>query len=261
MLQAWQQAWAWRRPSRASARPLRCPALLAQQWHEADRRKHFGAELLLRHAGCSQQLLEAAAASDRHDQPCADRKLCLQCRRQLWAGGRHDDRVEGCAGGPAQCSVAGQHLHVGIAQRGEPGRGRSGKPGAALDRADLQGDARQHRRGIARAGADLEHRPATTRPQRFDHQCNDVGFGDRLALADRQRCVIERVLAQCLRHEELARHHAHGREDARTAHPARRDLLRDHVLAPPCHVVRLHTPPPRRSPQAQLRSCLKPDAP
>ena len=60
----------------------------------------------------------------------------------------------------------------------------------ALDRVDAVGDPTHHGRGITRARAHLEDTVARLHLGGFDHQRDDIGLRDRLALADRQRPVL-----------------------------------------------------------------------
>ena len=87
------------------------------------------------------------------------------------------------------------------------------------------------RGGVARAGADLQQPVAGLERGGLEHQADDVGLGDGLALGDRQGAVVVGELAQRPGHEGLARDLAQGVEHARIAHAARGDLLVDHVVA------------------------------
>ena len=99
-------------------------------------------------------------------------------------------RVIGHVLRPALGAVAMQHMHVAVAEIGEP-RGRLFRELAdALDGIDLAGNAREHGRRIARAGADLEHTLAALEPQRLDHEGDDVGLRDGLLGLDRQRRIL-----------------------------------------------------------------------
>ena len=87
----------------------------------------------------------------------------------------------------------------------------------ALDRDHLARDPAHHRRRIARAGADLEHPVAGRDLGRLDHQGDDIGLRDGLVRLDRQRRILIGVAGELRRHERLARHLAHRREQARIA--------------------------------------------
>ena len=69
-----------------------------------------------------------------------------------------------------------QHVHIVIAEIGEPGGCLLGERADALDRVDLAGDLREDRCRIARSGADLEHLLAALEPQRLGHEGDDVGL-------------------------------------------------------------------------------------
>ena len=101
----------------------------------------------------------------------------------------------------------------------------------ALDRVHLARGVREHRGGVARARADLEHALAALELERFRHVSDDVRLRDRLPFADRQRRVGVRELAHLLAHEFLARHLAHRARHCRGADTTFLDLMRHHVAA------------------------------
>ena len=103
-----------------------------------------------------------------------------------------------------------------------------GQFGVSLDREDLIGEARQHRRRIARAGADFEHAVVGRYPRRIDHPGDDVGLRDRLPRRDRQRGVGISEFGEVGGYEKLARHGPHRGEQPRIPDAARGDLARDH---------------------------------
>jgi hypothetical protein len=122
--------------------------------------------------------------------------------------------------------------------------GGSGPPAAtriALDREDPAGDQRHHRRGKAGARADLEHPVARPQLGRLDHERDDVGLRDGLALADRERRVLVGELLHALLDEGLARHPPHRVEHLRVADAAARKLHVHHAVPGPGEVE--HPPP------------------
>src|SRR2546422_11735056 len=60
---------------------------------------------------------------------------------------------------------------------------------------------------------------------------DDVGLGDGLLLADRERVVTVRAPAQGFLDEEVAGHLPHGAEHARVGDPAAHELLLHHLRA------------------------------
>ena len=161
---------------------------------------------------------------DRDDQPAADRELLLQRLRHLGPAGRDQDGIERRGLRPAFGAVADAQLDIVVAQLLEPSPGRLGQRRMALDRVDPVGDLAHHGRGVARAGAHLEHAVAGLHLGGLDHQRDDVGLRDRLALADRQRPVLVGELLEAGLDEGLARHAAHGVQDVAVAHAAPGDL-------------------------------------
>lgn len=128
-------------------------------------------------------------------------------------------------------AVAGHDLEVVIAQRRDALGGGARQRLVPLDRVHPARDAAQHRRRIARAGADLEHAVAGSQLGRLGHHRHDVRLRDRLAFVDGQRRVLVGELGQRLAHESLARHLAHRRQHPLVAHAAAGDVHADHVFA------------------------------
>jgi hypothetical protein len=95
---------------------------------------------------------------------------------------------------------------------------------------------RKHRRLVPGTGAYLERDVVGLRPDQLCHQCDDVGLRDRLAFADREGCVRIGAVTLSGRNEQVARHLAHGLDDARLADASRHNLLTHHGFAG--HIVR-----------------------
>src|SRR5262249_26083276 len=83
-------------------------------------------------------------------------------------------------------------------------RRRPGQPLAYLDAVDVRPEELQHRRLVARAGADLEDPVAGTDLQRLAHQRHDVRMADGLRLTDGQGLVLRGDVPQPFRHEVRA---------------------------------------------------------
>jgi hypothetical protein len=74
-----------------------------------------------------------------------------------------------------------------------------------LDAVDATRQPRQHRRLVARAGADLQHLVARLHLQRLRHQGHHLRLAQRLPEADRQRAVLVGLIEEGRRHESLPR--------------------------------------------------------
>jgi hypothetical protein len=94
----------------------------------------------------------------------------------------------------------------------------------SLDGADLGGELRRDRRGIAGARADLQHPIAGADFRRLDHAGDNVGLRDRLALANRQRSVLVGKFLEPRLDEGFARCALHRVEDTTVADAAPSDL-------------------------------------
>src|SRR3954447_7150118 len=122
-------------------------------------------------------------------------------------------------------------MNIAIAQFLEPCRGAVGELIQALNRVHIGGDLRQHCGGVTGTGADLEDFFAALEHQGFCHEGDNVGLGNGLARANRERRVFVSEFAQTLRHEQLSRHLAHGVKHEFIADTARGYVLLDHLVA------------------------------
>ena len=129
------------------------------------------------------QLLRVSRA-DGDDHPSAFGRLLDQRRRHLGSGGGNDDRVIGRAWRKAETAVARNHFHVAVAEAGEQCSGFVGQGGMALDGDDLRREFGEQRGHVTRSGADFQHFVAGSERQGFEHERDDVGLRDCLALAD-----------------------------------------------------------------------------
>ena len=145
----------------------------------------------------------------------------------------------------AERAVADMHLHaVRVAGRLEICTRALGELRPPLDRVHLGRELREHRGLVAGAGADVEYALPAAQPEGLADERNHVRLRDRLALSDRQRCVVVRTRTELLGDEELARHACHRLEHALVANVARTQLLVDHP-APVELAVRLRHVRPR----------------
>ena len=110
-----------------------------------------------------------------------------------------------CSGQPSVPSPW-QHRDVREAELRQAARPRRvGQLLVPLDGVDLARDPAEDRRGVARAGADLEHAIAGPERERRGHQRDDVRLRDRLPALDRQRRVLVGELRELGGEERLAR--------------------------------------------------------
>ena len=84
----------------------------------------------------------------------------------------------------------------------------------AFDRVDVAAQPGEHRRLVARAGADLEHPCTAIDFQRLGHDRDRRRMGDGLPVADRQRPILVGTLAQRFVHKEMPWGLRHRPEDA-----------------------------------------------
>src|SRR5262245_49590182 len=144
----------------APTRPAHCtgssclPRVLSHQLHElafATRaRLHLAANLL----DDGQDLVHGVA--DRHDHAAALAELLEERGRDRRPTGRDQYPIERRLVRPAEGAAADPNPDVVVAELLEERAGALGQPRQTLDRADAARELGEHRRLIARAGADLE---------------------------------------------------------------------------------------------------------
>ena len=184
-------------------------------------------EFVVADAADEQQRLVGAAAY-RNDEPPADGELLLERLRYFRTAGRDQNRVERGLLRQTLGAVGEDDLGIGVAETLDPLARLVGQHLMALDGEHLAGDAAQHRRRVARAGADLEHRVGGLGFQQLDHAGDDVRLRDGLPGLDGKCRILIGEVGQMLRHERLARHRAHRRKHQGIADAARRQMPRDH---------------------------------
>src|SRR5213592_3447648 len=169
--------------------------------------------------------------SDRHHHPPALGELLEERRRHGGAAGGDQDPVERRLVGPAERPAADADPHVRVAELLEERARTFGEARQPLDRAHAARELGEHRRLVAGAGADLERLLTPGELEELRHERDDVGLGDGLFLADRERVVAVRAPAERLLHEEVARHLTHRAEHAHVGDPAALELLLHHLRA------------------------------
>ena len=132
---------------------------------------------------------------------------------------------------PAFGTITVPHVDIIVAKSGKRIGCLSRQLADAFDGVNIAGEFGQYRRRVTRAGANLENLFVTFEHQGFRHEGNDIGLRNRLVAGDRKRRVLIGKLAEFIRQEQLARHFAHGLEDAFVAHPALRNIPLDHFTA------------------------------
>lgn len=115
------------------------------------------------------QRLLAPPRSGGHHERAAGEELLQQGRRRSAERGEHQDPVVGCVRRPARVAVATTQRHVGDSARREPCPSRGGEALHPLERVDMLGELREHRRRVTRACPHQEHVGVRGQPQRGDH--------------------------------------------------------------------------------------------
>src|SRR5207247_1669337 len=132
----------------------------------------------------------------------------------------------------ALAALARPHLSTNLLDQGEDlVRGVSDRHHHPPARAHAARQLGEHGRLVAGAGADLERLLTPGELEELRHERDDVGLGDGLFLADRERVVAVRAPAERFLHEEVARHFTHRAEHAHVGDPAALELLLHHLRA------------------------------
>ena len=87
----------------------------------------------------------------------------------------------------------------------------------------------EHRRLVARAGADVEDALVRREPEQLADRRHHEGLRDRLSASDRESTVLVGEMAKLLGNEALARHPSHRLEHAFVEASATTELVLDHV--------------------------------
>src|SRR4051794_34004574 len=108
-------------------------------------------ELAVRTSREFDQFLGLVRIANRNDEPSADLELRLESRWTLTPAGGDQDGIEPAAIRPALCAVALSEVDVANSKFLETVFCLRDQRSVPLDRADLSGNLRYHRRGVTRS--------------------------------------------------------------------------------------------------------------
>jgi hypothetical protein len=100
----------------------------------------------------------------------------------------------------------------------------------AFDGENFCGKFPKQRGNVTRAGSNLENFIIARELQRFEHDSDDVGLGNRLAVADRKRMIFVSLGTTRFRHKFVAGYPKHCVQDARIGDAPSAELGIDHQL-------------------------------
>jgi hypothetical protein len=141
-----------------------------------------------------------------------------------------EDGVERGAGSESKGSVTGEHADVGIAEGGENAAGALREGCVAFDGEDLRGKFREQSGNVAGTGANFENLFGRRELEGLEHEGNDIGLRDGLAVSDGKRMIFVGLGAVRFRDKFVAGDAKHGVEDARVGNPTGPELGVDHKL-------------------------------
>ncbi len=195
-----------------------------------DRLKHslfqFPRGLFNHHQG----LLASRRDHGRHNAPAVRKLLDPGLRHGFTARCGNDARIRRPLGVTSH-AIAKQQVNVGNPQGPQIVARAVVQATQAFDAVHLAGQPTQHRCLVAAAGADLQHTPQlalavlAAAHQQLAHAGHHVGFGNRLAQADRQAGVFVGLVHECTVHKAMPLDSAHGGQHLGIADTLRRQLL------------------------------------
>jgi hypothetical protein len=100
----------------------------------------------------------------------------------------------------------------------------------ALDGEDLRGKFGEQSSDVAGTSADFENLVGRPELKGFEHDGNDVGLRDGLAVANGKRMIFVSLGAARFRDKFVAGDAKHGIKDARVGNPTGPELGVDHML-------------------------------
>jgi hypothetical protein len=201
---------------------------VGNQGNEADLLTKGNDELSVELSDELQLLRVGRTDGDDHSPGVAE--LREQSEREIGGGGGDKDRVEGSDGRKTEGAVSGEDADAGVAECGENFAGAIGKGWVAFDGENLRSKFGEQSGNVAGTSTDFEDLFSGCELEAFEHQGDDIGLRDGLAVADGQRMIFVGLGAVRLRDELVAGHAHHGAEDARVGDAPAPELRIDHEL-------------------------------
>ena len=200
--------------------------VIGDQGDEADGVAERDRGLAVDHANELELLGVEGADGDDHASAFAE--LRKQSGGNAESGGGDKDGVEGSVSGETECTVAGEHVDIGITQRGENGARFGSQGRVAFDGENLRGEFCEKSGDVSGTGADFEDGVGRGELKGFEHDGDNVGLGNGLIVADGERVVLVGLGAEGRGDEFVAGNAKHGVEDARVGDAAGTELRVDH---------------------------------
>ena len=127
-------------------------------------------------------------------------------------------------------AVPDEDLDLGVSHLDECRSRPLGELGNPFDGHDLRRQLGEHRRLVARAGADVENALVSGEPEQLADRRDHEGLRDRLPASDRESIVLVGEMVKILGNEALAWDSRHRFEHALVEASAAAQLMLDHVL-------------------------------
>jgi len=174
------------------------------------------------------------SGTDGDNEASAFAQLVEKSLRELGRGCGYDHAVEGCSVGQTSASVADLDGEVGVSQAAQNVSRSDCESGMTFDGIDMLAQLREQCRLVSGAGADFENYFFLSRSKKFQHERNDVGLRDGLALAYGKWIVVVGLLAISLGYKFVTRDTGHRGQDMLVPNSALAELGLNHPLAADC---------------------------
>jgi hypothetical protein len=207
---------------------LRLPSVLPDQLYKPATSKRFLLDAILGPDDAF-QVLDALIAN-RDDEPAILSELSYEGLRYMRGTCGDNDPVIGCILGQAHSAVAKADMDIEVTQiiQGLSGTGR--QCAYALDGIYRRTEARENCSLVPRARADLKYPFCRLRIDSLGHECNHVGLGYSLTIADGQRIVIICLVFEIFLHKLMPRYLQKGIQHTLVLYAASYKLYVNHVL-------------------------------
>ena len=205
------------------------PAEIPFQRHKGHRNDDLGFEILAFALQALQSLV--TTPSDRNYQQACIHQLLEQRTWNLGRGGGHDNTVVGRIFRPTTRAIPNMKIHILQPNLPDGCFSLARQWGDAFHRIHFVRQVRQNRRLVAGPGANLKHLLTALQIQKLGHQCHDIGLGNCLLAANRQRAVGVSMHGILRSDKQVARDGAHGFQYTQVADIAPEQMLVHHAVA------------------------------
>jgi hypothetical protein len=136
------------------------------------------------------------------------------------SGGRNEDGVERGAGRESERAVASDDMHVAIAESNKEIACGFSERRVTFNGENFRGEFREQRGSVTGSGSNLENLIVGSELERFEHDRNNVGLRNGLAVGNGKRMIFVGLGAVSFGHKLVAGNAQHRAKDARVSDAA-----------------------------------------